>query len=316
MYPCIEANRVSWSKRSPTPIRSRFKCPAAAVPVRDCHRPGQRPPADSGAVVGAVSEVQRELEPGCGLDVPNLLLSPQLIIKVTFHQINIFAPELLLASLITSPTASGGLYTDPLGDAVTGGADQGVVAIDATSISVRFNPTEFLVEMTFNPATPIAAPSSGLPNAIGGAIEFDVDRDPATGFPGFNDLFRPILGEPSIGLGVDGFIDLVSEASHPGLVDVYLGLSIVETVPISFTPARLSLSFSRSAFGGADVVDFAAIVGDSVGPTDAAPSTFGTSSAVSGPSPVLEPSTLTLLGTGVFGLLGYAWRQRKCAGSE
>lgn len=164
--------------------------------------------------------------------------------------------------------------------------------------------------MTFNPATPIAAPSSGLPNAIAGAIEFDIDRDPTTGFPGFNDLFRPIIGEPAISLGVDGFIDLVSEADHPGMVNIYLGLSVVEVVPIVLTPTGLSLAFNRSGFGGADYVNFAAIIGDSFGPTDAAPTTVGVSTAVP------EPSTVMLLGTGVLSLLGYACRQRKHAGNE
>src|SRR3954467_13735448 len=49
--------------------------------------------------------------------------------------------------------ARASTYPDALGDAKAGAANQGTIALDISSISVSFNSTSFLVEMTFNPST-------------------------------------------------------------------------------------------------------------------------------------------------------------------
>lgn len=196
-------------------------------------------------------------------------------------------------ALLAFPAVSkASLYTDPTGDGGAGGPGQGVTYIDITSISVFFDSVNFYVTITFDAATPIAAPSAGLPNSVYGTIEFDTDQNTGTGIAPFQDGFRPAIGHALSGLGVEGAVVLFSEVGTPGFVDIeYLG-SVVASVPITYTATSLSVTFARALFGGAGVVDFAAVVGDAIGPTDAAPGTFGTSSPLDTP----EPSTLAMLG--------------------
>jgi len=215
---------------------------------------------------------------------------------------------LIILTLLAFPAASkAALYVDPTGDGGAGGPGQGVTYIDIVSISVFFDTINFYVTMTFDAATPIAAPSAVLANSIYGVIEFDLDQNPLTGGPPFQDGgFRAAIGHAASGLGVEGTIDLFSEAGTPGFVDItYLG-AFAGSVPITYTATSLSVTFARSLFAGAGVVDFAAIVGDVIGPTDAAPATFGTSSSTDTP----EPSTLGMFGLAGSLILCRIWRRR------
>lgn len=172
--------------------------------------------------------------------------------------------------------------------------------IDLTSATVQFDATNFFVTLNFSAATPVLPPSTFAPNSVVGFVDFDLDQNSATGDnPGAVDTFRPSIGAPLSGLGVDAFVDLGSDISHPGLLDLYVANAIVGTAAVTYTPTSLSFSFARSLFGGAGVVDFAAIVGDFQAPTDSLPIAFGTSSAVGGSAVPLPPAV-------VCGMLGAA----------
>jgi hypothetical protein len=93
--------------------------------------------------------------------------------------------------------ASAGVITDPLGDAQAGGVDQGLTALDISSLEVITDNQFFHVKLSFNPLTPIAPASAFAANSVFGVIEFDVDQNALTGFnPGFGDVFRPSIGHP------------------------------------------------------------------------------------------------------------------------
>jgi hypothetical protein len=90
----------------------------------------------------------------------------------------------------------------------------------------------------------------------------------------------------------------------------------IDTVAVTYanqvgsTPSTLSLSIPLSDFSKLPVTlldtgNFSAVVGNVNYATDFLPS--------AAPSSVPEPASLTLLATGVFGLLGYAWRRRRQA---
>lgn len=183
--------------------------------------------------------------------------------------------------------------------------------IDLTSVTVQFDATNFFVTLNFSAATPVLPPSALAPNSVVGFVDFDLDRNSATGDnPGQVDTFRPGIGAPPSGLGVDAYVLLGSELAHPGLVDLYLNNAIVGTTAINYTPTSLSFSFARSLFGGAGVVDFAAIVGDFQAPTDSLPVPFGTSSAVGGSAVPLPPALLC----GIVGAaLAFGARMRRAA---
>ncbi len=156
-------------------------------------------------------------------------------------------PFLLALPLLAFPAVSkAALYVDPTGDGGAGGPGQGVTYLDIVSISVFFDSVNFYVTMNFDAATPIAAPSALLPNSLYGVIEFDTDQNPVTGTAPFQDLLRGGIGHAPSGLGVEGTVDLLSEAGNPGMVAItYLG-GFVASVPIAYTSTSMSVTFASS----------------------------------------------------------------------
>jgi hypothetical protein len=207
--------------------------------------------------------------------------------------------------IIAAPVA------DPAGDATP--SPTGTI-LDIAAIDVTFDPMTLFVSITFfpGPATPLTPPSSGSPAAVVGAVEFDVDLDPTTGAPAFGDAFRPAIGHPFSGLGVEFQAMLFTEVLHPGLIDIVSPtLGPVGTVPIVYTPLALAFGIPLAMLGGDDgVVNYTAIVGDVSGPTDAAPATFATST----PTLIPEPAAFWMIGGGILGVLGA--RRRFRSGNE
>jgi serralysin len=106
---------------------------------------------------------------------------------------------------------STGVNNDPQGDTFGFGTPQ----LDLESIDGVANNDNLNIRLDF--FTPIAPPSSFLPESVVGYIDLDLDQDPATGISSFQSGNAPPdqQGGP---LGDEAFIDLFSESS--GLVNL------------------------------------------------------------------------------------------------
>src|SRR5262249_38004783 len=108
--------------------------------------------------------------------------------------------------------ASGAVITDPTGDTF----GSGPVQIDITSTDAAGAAGTLTFTLTF--ANTISPASAAAANSIFGFIDIDVDRNPLTGGGGSNQGTFGIAPPPL--LNDEFFLDLGSEASHPGFVDV------------------------------------------------------------------------------------------------
>jgi len=196
----------------------------------------------------------------------------------------------VVALAVGGRIASAEVFADPVGDAQIGGSGQGSLPVDLVGITAEAVNGNIRLQLEFSKQQPIAPPSSGLPNALGGAIDFDVDQNRATGIPGFVDAFRNVLGAQPSRLGVDASIIFSSEEG--GLVELLEGGVVRDTVPISFSQNFVEILFPQTLLENppaGSFIDFAVLVGTDDGPTDTAPNTFGTFA-------VPEPSAITAAG--------------------
>jgi MYXO-CTERM domain-containing protein len=181
---------------------------------------------------------------------------------------------------------------DPVGD--TFGA--GPVQIDITSIDAISSSTSLTFLVNF--AGTISPASSGLVNSLSGFIDIDADRNAATGGGGSNQGTFGLAPAPS--LNDEFFIDLSTEAGHPGQVDVVNAITFATlgTAPISFGANLFSTTLPLSLLGSSDgVVNYRVLVGTALEPTDEAVngSGFATNATAAGP----EPSSLLLAAAGL-----------------
>jgi hypothetical protein len=118
---------------------------------------------------------------------------------------------------------------------------------DIISTSAIFDRESLTFTVTF--AEKIFSPWSGDPRLLRGFIEIDTDQNPATGWlPAVG-----TMGPPDMNLGVDFQINLSSEASHRGFVDITTRQPgddlITGTVPILFASTSFSITVPLAMIG-------------------------------------------------------------------
>lgn len=206
----------------------------------------------------------------------------------------------ILAFLVSASPAAADLIGDHLGD-------NDITAVTATVVG-----TDLVIDLAFNNliAPPSAFDGDGLlGDSISGFIDLDTDQNSAS--PSSADpMARGSVGVLT-GLGAEFYLDLLSEQGNPGAVDVIdtvTGMA-AGTAAITFGATSFSVTVPLALLGNDDgMVNFGASIEDFDGTLSdlAGPLTNGTQI-------IPEPSTLTLCGIGVLGLVGYGWRRRRLA---
>ena len=122
--------------------------------------------------------------------------------------------------------------------------------------------------------TPIAAPSTFLPEAVFGLIDLDLDQDASTGFPSYQSIFSP-FGQQGGALGSEIIIDLFSQQFNIGTVNLLnsADFSIIGQASISYGSDSLQIQLPLSLLGDDGALNFSTLVGTAFEPTDAAPDT-------------------------------------------
>ncbi|MCW5889434.1 MAG: hypothetical protein KIT14_02665 [bacterium] len=152
---------------------------------------------------------------------------------------------------------------DPLGD------DFGEYpGVDLVGLSACQSGTSLTIRLDFS--APITAPPSLLSNAVYGAIDIDVDRDPATGAASRTDDSNP-AGAVS-GLGIELLVDLYAYDAETGTTT----MRIIDTtervdVPVVFATQSLSVTIPLSPAQAPNGVNIAAVVGNIENATDVVP---------------------------------------------
>ncbi len=209
---------------------------------------------------------------------------------------------LSLSALLFAATASNAapIFSDPVGDVFNG------TAPDIVSYSGDLAPGGTTYQFTVTFAAPISPFSAFAANSVLGYLDFDTDRNAATGGnapfggnqPGGNSFINfgvanGFLPGPPIALGDEFFIDLSTEGG--GLVGLFRTSdnTLVSNVPISFTGNSFTVSVPASALGNPGSFNYGIFVGDLTDfSADRAPN--GAAPAVTTPEPA---------SAAVFGLL-------------
>jgi hypothetical protein len=154
-----------------------------------------------------------------------------------------------------APTASF-TVADPTGDGFGPAGSP-----DIASVAGSADGSVFCLTVRF--AAPVSSADAGPgPSTLGGFVEFDTDRDAATGEQSAADQFCP----RAAGTRVEATLDLFS-VSH--------GMATLSPsgrqVPISFTPTSFTAAIPLSALGGDGDFNVDMVVGTLDVPTDCAP---------------------------------------------
>ncbi|MBN2291621.1 MAG: hypothetical protein JXM70_04300 [Pirellulales bacterium] len=153
------------------------------------------------------------------------------------------------------------IVPDPIGDTF----GSGPVQHDIVSTHVTLSATDITFEVFFNE---MIAPTSSSSDGVVGYIDLDVDRSSLTG----EISHVTDLGNAPSGLGIEYYVDLLSEPFHPGfveLVDANTNTTIDPALPISFSADSFSVAIPLSSLASGDgQVDFGILVGTVLESTD------------------------------------------------
>lgn len=184
--------------------------------------------------------------------------------------------------IAVSNAPSGNIFDDPLGD--TFGFGETRLDIESVSSTLRDDNLNLRVDFF----TPIAPPSSFLPQSVVGYIDLDIDQNSATGITSFQSIFAPPEQQGG-SLGDEAFIDLFSESSNPGFVNLIntTNFTTIGQLPISYGSDFLEIQLPLELFPELEGVNFGTVIGTSSEPTDAAPNTQFASVTLPPPPPLI-----------------------------
>jgi HYR domain len=175
--------------------------------------------------------------------------------------------------------SSNPVILDPTGDLSNPLSSPGH---DIVSTDARFDGGSLTFTVSF--AEQIYPASFRNERSVLGYVDIDTDQNPTTGVPS---LVEP--GSPRLNLGLEFKIDLISELSHPGFVDVRSMVNgvVIGTVPILFTDTSFRITAPLALIGGDNgLVNYSVHMGVfGFGQTDRAPN--GSVPSMSVPVPEL-----------------------------
>lgn len=145
---------------------------------------------------------------------------------------------------------------DPLGDAFGFSFPNH----DITGVTGEGDANTFCLTVEF--AGPVDPADAGTVNVVVGAIDFDTDEDPNTGFPALPDFFCP---DPS-GIGVEAELDMFSVSGGMAML-----FPSGELVPVSFAGTSFTAVIPIASLGGDSSFNIAGVLGNTDGPTDCFP---------------------------------------------
>ncbi len=159
--------------------------------------------------------------------------------------------RLVIVALVAGAGLAGpvravpGVASDPLGDTLGIATPQ----VDVSQWSASADNQNLQIEIDW------AAPSPAPP--LGGLIDIDADRNPATGGASYVDFLCPT----SLGLGVEYRIDLFSAATTGQATVTDATWNVVGHAQVTQESNRLLVTVPRALIGGAGQVDLALALG-------------------------------------------------------
>ncbi len=152
---------------------------------------------------------------------------------------------------------------DPRGDTYNGSAIPDVISLTVT-------PGQDTVTISLGFAGLVSSSESGLPNAVIGLIDLDIDQDAQTGFVALADIYGP-PGTQS-GLGVEYYVYLFLDPQGNAFVVNSGTAAIAGLAPVTFGDSSLTLKIPLASLGYDDGnMNIAAVVGTVQAPTDVVP---------------------------------------------
>ncbi len=156
-----------------------------------------------------------------------------------------------------------------MGDAFFG-LGVGPVLHDILTFTVSSDPLTLTMTVAFSDT--ISPGDSGMPDAVVGNLEIDVDENPLTGVDSIGDMFQ--YCPDRVNLGVEYIVGMFAYNSGTGQAVVFdaTTFSPVGLADVTFTATSFTVKVPLAILGGDDgLVDVATVLGTIPEPTDCAP---------------------------------------------